>query len=354
MQFVLIGDLFRKASVTYQVRLNRFQTQTDLVLEQASLVEEYELDFTGYFPPDETERMVSTVENQLKRVEEILQSIDQVDFKATLVQQPTFDSWGLLDQGGMHRNIARAFSFRSEWSRVQGDFDGALNDAMQIVKLPSVFVDHRTIVTRLVALAVEGIGAYSAAPTINEASDVALSQALTELLKIEETEVDAVVDYQNDWALDWYSLNWLGRLVTLCGEAQHRESLAGAENAVKRCQATRRQLIVMMALELYKRNHGELPAQLEALVPKFISAVPLDPFDDSGGAFTYRREGEGYLLYSLGFDGKDDGGCNHEFGYGSWSDDADLNFPEAVVQSLIEEQNEREETLKELENAETK
>jgi len=126
------------------------------------------------------------------------------------------------------------------------------------------------------------------------------------------------------------------------------------KNAVKRCQATRRQLIVMMALELYKRNHGELPAQLEALVPKFISAVPLDPFDDSGGAFTYRREGEGYLLYSLGFDGKDDGGCNHEFGYGAWSDDADLNFPEAVGQSLIEEQNEREETLKELENAETK
>jgi len=93
--------------------LNRFQTQTDLVLEQASLVEEYELDFTGYFSPDETERMVSTVENQLNRVEEILQSIDQVDFKVTLVQQPTFDSSGLLAQGGMHRNIARAFSFRS-------------------------------------------------------------------------------------------------------------------------------------------------------------------------------------------------------------------------------------------------
>ena len=111
-----------------------------------------------------------------------------------------------------------------------------------------------------------------------------------------------------------------------------------------------------MALELYQREHGKFPGRLKALVPEFIPAVPLDPFNHSGaeGGLKYRREGDSYLLYSLGFNGKDDDGCNHEFGYGSRNDETDLNFPEAVRQSLIEEQNDREEALKELEDAETK
>ena len=45
----------RKISVTYPVRLNRFQTQADLLLEQAILIEKNELDLTSYFPPDETD-----------------------------------------------------------------------------------------------------------------------------------------------------------------------------------------------------------------------------------------------------------------------------------------------------------
>ena len=356
LQFILIGDLMRKVSITYPVRLNRYRTQADLVFEQAILVEKSELDFTGYFPPDEADRMVATAENHLQLVEKILKNIDHVDSKVTFVQKPAHDSWDFLEPIYKHRELARAFDFRSKWHASHGNYDAALNDAMQTVKLPMVIVDERTHVTRLIAVAIEGIGAFQAAPNIDKASDVAVAHALTELLEIEETELDVEVDYQNDWALWLHSLNWLGRLDTLCGEAEHRENFDGIENAVQRCQATRRQLIVMMALELYQREHGKLPGQLKALVPEFIPAVPLDPFNDSGadGALNYRREGDSYLLYSLGFNGKDDGGCNHEFGYGSRNDETDLNFPEAVRQSLIEEQNDREEALKELEDAETK
>ena len=157
-----------------------------------------------------------------------------------------------------------------------------------------VIVDERTLVTRLISVAIEGIGAFQAAPHIDKASDATVAHALTELLEIEEAEVDVEVDYQNDWALWLHSLNWLGRLETLCGEAQHRENFDGTKNAVKRCQATRRQLMVMMALELYKRNHGELPNQLEALTAEF-------------------------------------GGCTEVGGYGVPCDETDLNFPFGLV-----------------------
>jgi hypothetical protein len=39
---------------------------------------------------------------------------------------------------------------------------------------------------------------------------------------------------------------------------------------------------------------------------KYISQLPSDPF--SGGAFRYAKQGEGYLLYSVSENGKDDGG----------------------------------------------
>jgi len=61
----------RKVSITHPVRLNRFQTQADLVLGQAILVEKTELDFTGYFPTDETDRMVSVAEKHLQQVKVI-------------------------------------------------------------------------------------------------------------------------------------------------------------------------------------------------------------------------------------------------------------------------------------------
>ena len=93
-----------------------------------------------------------------------------------------------------------------------------------------------------------------------------------------------------------------------------------------------------------------MPGQLKTLTPEFVPTVPLDPFNDSDteGVLKYRRDGESYLLYSLGFNGKDDGGCNDELAYESPSDKTDLNFAAAVRQWVIDEQNDREEALNNL------
>lgn len=61
-----------------------------------------------------------------------------------------------------------------------------------------------------------------------------------------------------------------------------------------------------LALQEYRAHHGAYPQTLAELKPGTMAAVPLDPF----GAVppVYRRQGSGYLLYSLGPDGVDDGG----------------------------------------------
>jgi hypothetical protein len=61
-----------------------------------------------------------------------------------------------------------------------------------------------------------------------------------------------------------------------------------------------------LAVERYRLARGQLPATLAELVPALLSAVPVDPFD--GKPVRYWRSAKGYVLYSVGFDGRDDGG----------------------------------------------
>jgi hypothetical protein len=51
-------------------------------------------------------------------------------------------------------------------------------------------------------------------------------------------------------------------------------------------------------------------------VPDFLPRLPIDYADMQ--PLRYRREQEGYVLYSIGRDGEDDGGKHAEEGF-SWS-----------------------------------
>ncbi len=64
------------------------------------------------------------------------------------------------------------------------------------------------------------------------------------------------------------------------------------------------------ALAEYRARQGSYPAKLADLVPKYVAAVPKDIF--SGGELHYTLQGDGYLLYSVGPNGKDDGGRNQQ------------------------------------------
>jgi len=61
-----------------------------------------------------------------------------------------------------------------------------------------------------------------------------------------------------------------------------------------------------MALELFKKKTGNYPGDLAELVPKTLARAPVDPF--SAGPLIYRPTETGYILYSVGPNGKDDRG----------------------------------------------
>ncbi|PWU20139.1 MAG: hypothetical protein C5B50_04790 [Verrucomicrobia bacterium] len=64
--------------------------------------------------------------------------------------------------------------------------------------------------------------------------------------------------------------------------------------------------VVALGVERFRHERGHLPDHLAELTPHFLDAVPRDPFD--GAPLRYKRMVKGYIIYSIGSDGHDDGG----------------------------------------------
>ena len=64
---------------------------------------------------------------------------------------------------------------------------------------------------------------------------------------------------------------------------------------------------VFLAVRVFETEHGRLPTGLDELTPALLASIPLDPFD--GEPIRYGREENGsWRLWSVGPNGRDDGG----------------------------------------------
>ncbi len=76
-------------------------------------------------------------------------------------------------------------------------------------------------------------------------------------------------------------------------------------------QAYERMTLLAFALAGYRAEHEKhYPKTLAELAPNYIDAIPHDPFSDD--PLLYKSDGDGYLLYSVGMNGRDDGGFGQD------------------------------------------
>ena len=101
--------------------------------------------------------------------------------------------------------------------------------------------------------------------------------------------------------------------------------LQPAFDATARSTALNGAADVAIAVERYRREDGRPPEKLRQLVPKFLPQVPIDPFD--GQPLRYVVREDEYIIYSIGRDGKDDGGHGDDSGL-----EADIVFPVKIPQ----------------------
>ena len=82
--------------------------------------------------------------------------------------------------------------------------------------------------------------------------------------------------------------------------------MRGGERAVEG-ETERQMMLAAIALKRSQLRHNQLPASLEALVPEFLPMVPYDYMGAKPLGYRLKVDGS-YVLYSIGEDGKDDGG----------------------------------------------
>jgi hypothetical protein len=86
---------------------------------------------------------------------------------------------------------------------------------------------------------------------------------------------------------------------TVCGETQDRSAMTTELNDLA------------FSLAAYRADRGSYPAKLADLMSKYAAKIPKDIFNHDADLH-YTRQGDGYVLYSVGSNGKDDGGKDYE------------------------------------------
>jgi hypothetical protein len=129
---------------------------------------------------------------------------------------------------------------------------------------------------------------------------------LVEIAKLPaEQQGPAFRRFQNDYGEEWNQRDILGRLSVFPFHDFFSGSLvAGAWQSRHRVNLNL--AILALASERFRLDHGRWPAAAAELVPNYLSSVPYDPY--SGGPLHWKRDEHGLPIYSVGPNGKDDGG----------------------------------------------
>ncbi len=287
------------------------------------------------------------------------------------------------------RELARLLSAQAQVEAQKGDIDRALRDVRAVLAMANHLSNEPVLIGFLVAQAVDGI-AYQALARILQTTQISLAQAETFKKSLPPTDwnrafkrcltgervwsidafelvrrtrkgnflADLGVDSAPFWAsypltLLWRPVSKLDQVQTLRLWKQHFVSASAPafspqalfndqilEDAPKyailtrlwmpvfsrasinrdRAEVRSLQREIALALAVYRGQNGAYPARLEQLKP----ALPFDPYNKK--PMVYRREKNGFLLYSVGPNREDESGGNAQFQLpsGSWTASDDI------------------------------
>ncbi len=206
------------------------------------------------------------------------------------------------------RDLARAFVAEGALAEADGDRPKAVGCYFDAVRLGQAFAREGLAIHLVVGYAVEREG-LQALHEISGSLTRRQCQKLSVTLRDFETQCELPdVTWIRERA-------WMGNAPGWADRLQFRiESAFGIVSQGRLCvgnafnyrQAVHRVLQVELALANYRLEHGEYPKRLAELVPEYIDVLPEDPF--SGKTLVYRLTPKGYLLYSVGLNGVDEGG----------------------------------------------
>jgi hypothetical protein len=207
------------------------------------------------------------------------------------------------------RGLARSLAAEAKSARARGEYGVAAKYAVATMRLGAMLRRGGLLIDYLLGLANEGIGCWNLQELRRELSPDDSRSVIAALEKslAEHEDLDSILARDAHFTHQVYG--WRTRLE----EALHwllsvdSDVLTAVETAAYHSAALNRLLQADLAIRAFRTETGRWPADLEELAPAYLSAVPLDPYTDQ--PLQYRPGEDDFILYSVGFDGRDDGGA---------------------------------------------
>jgi hypothetical protein len=231
-----------------------------------------------------------------------------VDFARAVDSKYQEANW-FEERDGISR-LANMLSAEVDAAVQAKQFDKAADYGAASLQIGSMLGRGGLIMHSSVGGSVESVGPHDLNPIRNE---ISIPQARRIVLKLQRVErrrepFDVTVARDRAWkdrVSDWLwhyrrAIGWIA------GFDEHELYEREFETDMGHRDAMLRLLMTELVIRLFRNDHGRLPESLDELAPQYVSAPPIDPF--SGGLQIFRRTDDGYLLYSVGPDGVDDGG----------------------------------------------
>jgi len=206
------------------------------------------------------------------------------------------------------KRVAQAFRVEGRLAEQENRLGEAAKSYLDAVRLGQAVSRGGFIIDHLVGNAIEAIGLNPMKRLTDrlEAKDCHELVIAFEKIDSARDPWEAVVRQERILArrtLGWRYVIAAPVLVRMARQVEDK-----VYRKVQQRDAHLRLLMLELAIRCHQLERTNQPQSLGELVPSYLKAAPLDPF--SNRPFIYRPEGTGFKLYSVGPDGKDDGGVS--------------------------------------------
>lgn len=210
------------------------------------------------------------------------------------------------------RNIERLFRDRSKAAQDRGEVAKAADLALLNVLWGNQLGHQGHAMHTVLGAVAENVGIANMAAVRDGLTARQARQIASDLARVDVGRESLAELVARDNAWEDSNLRWKHRLerillrqiwgldATRSGVSEH------LDRTLLRRDALVRLMMTDLALRAFQGYRGRPPETLDQLVPKYLPAVPLDPYD--GQPLRYLPGADDFQLYSIGADGMDDGG----------------------------------------------
>jgi hypothetical protein len=216
----------------------------------------------------------------------------------------------LMNESAAIRGLARILFAQGRLAEIRGQVDDAMVSFLDLARLGDAMSHRVPMLPYQVSVAIQTMGLHGLRDLRTKLSPDQCRRVIAVLQDLDEGREPAADVILREHHFMAYNLNKMGMMARFSmavsgvfAKDKARVASTLQQNA-HRLEASRRLLLADLAVRVYRLERGELPPDLDALVPSILKTVPIDPY--GGQPLTYHKLANDRQLYSVGPDGDDD------------------------------------------------